>query len=101
MVDDVAGKAGADRVALRWREGQAHRAMTYGELAALTNQIAHVLVDDMGLKPGNRILLRGPNNVMMAASWLASVKAGLVTVATDRKSTRLNSSHYCVSRMSS
>ena len=40
--------------------------MTYGELAALTNRIAHVLVEDMKLVPGNRLLLRGPNNPMMA-----------------------------------
>ena len=56
--------------------------MTYGELAALTNRIAHVLVEDMKLVPGNRLLLRGPNNPMMAAPWLAAIKAGLVTVPT-------------------
>src|SRR5690606_9267916 len=37
---------------------------------------------DTKLVPGNRVLLRGPNNVMMAASWLAVVKAGLVVVPT-------------------
>ncbi len=56
--------------------------MTYRELAALSNRIARVLTEDMGLVPGNRLLLRGPNNPMMAASWLAAVKAGLVTVPT-------------------
>src|SRR5690606_34364163 len=54
----------------------------YAELQALTNRIARVLVEDMKLVPGNRILLRGPNNPMMAASWLAAIKAGLVTVPT-------------------
>ncbi|MBB1214026.1 AMP-binding protein, partial [Klebsiella pneumoniae] len=54
----------------------------YRELAALTNRIARVLVEDMKLVPGNRLLLRGPNNPMMAASWLAAIKAGLVTVPT-------------------
>lgn len=80
LVDDVAARMGADRIALRWHEDGTQRAMSYGELAALTNRIAHVLTEDMKLVPGNRILLRGPNNPMMAASWLASVKAGLVTV---------------------
>jgi 2-aminobenzoate-CoA ligase len=80
LVDDVARRDGDDRIALRWREGDARHAMTYGELAALTNRIARVLTEDMKLVPGNRILLRGPNNPMMAASWLAAVKAGLVTV---------------------
>src|SRR3546814_12217389 len=56
--------------------------MSYRELMALTNRIAHVLVQDMGLQAGNRVLLRGPNNPMMAACWLAAVKAGLVTVPT-------------------
>ena len=68
--------------ALRWSQDGKPAAMTYGELAALTNRIAHVLVEDMKLVPGNRLLLRGPNNPMMAASWLAAIKAGLVTVPT-------------------
>src|SRR5690606_40884696 len=59
-------------VALRWAEDGQRRAMTYRELMGLTNRIARVLVEDMGLVPGNRVLLRGPNNVMMAASWLRS-----------------------------
>src|SRR5256885_10745867 len=70
------------RVALRWRQGADQAAMTYAELQALTNRIAHVLVEDLQLVPGNRLLLRGPNNAMMAASWLAAIKAGLVTVPT-------------------
>src|SRR6185295_10625894 len=40
------------------------------------------LVRDMGLVPGNRVLLRGPNNPMMAASWLAVFKAGGICVGT-------------------
>jgi 2-aminobenzoate-CoA ligase len=35
---------------------------TYAELQAQANRIANVLVDDMGLVPGNRVLLRGANN---------------------------------------
>ena len=35
---------------------------TYGELLERANQVAHVLVDDLGLVPGNRVLLRSPNN---------------------------------------
>lgn len=80
LVDEIAARMGAGRIALRWRENGKHCAMSYGELAALTNRIAHVLTEDMKLVPGNRVLLRGPNNAMMAASWLAAVKAGLVTV---------------------
>ena len=55
---------------------------TYAELLAKANQVAHVLVQDMGLVPGNRVLLRAPNNPMLAACWFGVVKAGGVAVAT-------------------
>ncbi|MBK9116823.1 MAG: AMP-binding protein [Betaproteobacteria bacterium] len=55
---------------------------TYAELLARANRIAHVLVTDMGVVPGNRVLLRGPNTPMMAACWFAVMKAGGVAVAT-------------------
>ncbi|QBS36631.1 benzoate-CoA ligase family protein [Thermaerobacter sp. FW80] len=55
---------------------------TYGELQAKANQIAHVLVEDMGLEPGNRVLLRAPNNPMLVACWFGVIKAGGVVVTT-------------------
>lgn len=83
LVDAHIAKGNGDRIALRWRDDNGEkRTMSYRELAELTNRIAHVLTEDMKLVPGNRLLLRGPNNVMMAASWLAAVKAGLVVVPT-------------------
>src|SRR3954465_9320485 len=42
---------------------------TYAQLQAQANRIAHVLVDELGLVPGNRVLLRGPNSPMLAACW--------------------------------
>lgn len=71
-----------DHIALEWLENNEKKHVTYRELDQISNQIAHVFVEDMGLVSGNRILLRGPNNLMMAASWLAALKAGLVTVPT-------------------
>ncbi|PVX86708.1 AMP-binding protein [Paraburkholderia unamae] len=62
-------------------EGKPH-ATTYAELLALVNRSAHVLVQDMGLRPGNRVLLRGPNTLQMAVAFLASLKAGLVVIPT-------------------
>jgi len=55
---------------------------TYRQLLETANRIAHVLVEDLGLVPGNRVLLRGPNNPMMAACWFAVLKAGGVVVCT-------------------
>ena len=55
---------------------------TYAELAEKVNRIANVLVDDFGLKPGNRVLLRFPNTPMMTAVYFAVLKAGGVVVAT-------------------
>jgi 2-aminobenzoate-CoA ligase len=55
---------------------------TYRDLLAHANRIAHVLVQDMGLVPGNRVLLRAANNPMLAACWFAVIKAGGIAVAT-------------------
>jgi len=55
---------------------------SYGELLARANRIAHVLVDDLGVQPGNRVLLRSGNNPMYAACWFAVMKAGAIAVAT-------------------
>jgi 2-aminobenzoate-CoA ligase len=83
LVDAVVARGQGDRVALRWPTAEGGQgAMTYAELAALTDRVARVLVEDMRLVPGNRVLLRGPNNPMMAASWLGAIKAGMVTVPT-------------------
>src|SRR5215475_13422282 len=55
---------------------------SYEQTAARASQIARVLTDDLGLVPGNRVLLRGPNNPWLAACWLGVLKAGGVAVAT-------------------
>lgn len=58
------------------------RRRTYKELADWTNRIAHALVDDYGVQPGNRVLIRSANNPAMVACWLAATKAGAVVVNT-------------------
>jgi 2-aminobenzoate-CoA ligase len=55
---------------------------TYGEMDALSDRMARVLVEEEGLVPGNRVLLRGPNGAMLFAAWLAVLKAGGVLVTT-------------------
>ena len=58
------------------------RMRTYKELSDWTNRIAHVLVEDYGVKPGNRVMIRSANNPAMVACWLAATKAGAVVVNT-------------------
>jgi 2-aminobenzoate-CoA ligase len=55
---------------------------TYAELLARANRIAHVLTEDLGLVPGNRVLLRAPNSPMHAACWFGVMKAGGIAVGT-------------------
>lgn len=55
---------------------------TYRELLQKVNQCANVLIHEMGLVPGNRVLLRGANHPMIAVAWLAIAKAGLIAVTT-------------------
>ncbi len=58
------------------------RRRTYKELADWTNRLAHALVEDFAVRPGNRILIRSANNPAMVACWLAATKAGAVVVNT-------------------
>jgi len=55
---------------------------SYADLAERVNRIANVLTHDLGVVPGNRVLLRGPNAPMMVAAYFAVIKAGAVVVAT-------------------
>ncbi|MBT2541088.1 AMP-binding protein [Streptomyces sp. ISL-44] len=78
LLDDAVGRWGADRPCLltptdRW---------TYGDLLQRANQVAQVLTEDFGLVPGNRVLLRGPNNPWLVATWFGVLKAGGVAVTT-------------------
>ncbi len=58
------------------------RRRTYKELTDWTNKLARTLVEDLGVKPGNRVLIRSANNPAMVACWLAATKAGAVVVNT-------------------
>jgi 2-aminobenzoate-CoA ligase len=55
---------------------------SYDDLLATSNRIAHALVEDLGIVPGNRVLLRGPNNPWLTACWFGVLKAGAVAVTT-------------------
>ena len=78
LLDRVVERGDGDRTVFVFPGGR----WTYAELQATVNRIAHVLVDDLGLVSGNRVLLRGFNGPMMAACWFAVLKAGGVVVCT-------------------
>ncbi|MFF5128863.1 AMP-binding protein [Streptomyces syringium] len=77
LLDATVARLGADRPAVRDGEGGV---WSYGELTARVNRIAHTLTEDLGVVPGNRVLLRGPTTPWLAACWLAVMKAGAVAV---------------------
>jgi 2-aminobenzoate-CoA ligase len=78
LSDGMVAKGFGDHMAL---VGNGRR-RTYKELADWSNRIAHVLVSELGLKPGQRVLVRSANNPAMVAVWLAVTKAGGVAVNT-------------------
>ena len=78
LTDAMVAKGFGDHTALI---GNGRR-RTYKELTDWTNRLAHVLVEDLGVKPGNRVLIRSANNPAMVACWLAATKAGAVVVNT-------------------
>jgi 2-aminobenzoate-CoA ligase len=78
LLDAALTRGWGARIAIR----AADSIVTYAELLDRANRIASVLVNDLGLKPGNRVLLRSANNPMLAAAWLGVLKAGGIVVAT-------------------
>jgi 2-aminobenzoate-CoA ligase len=78
LTDRMVEKGCGDRVALI---GNGRR-RTYKELADWSNRLAHALVENYGVKPGNRVLIRSGNNPALVAAWLAATKAGAVVVNT-------------------
>ena len=55
---------------------------SYADLLSRVNRIANALVHQLGMIPGNRVLLRAPNTPMMVAAYFAVIKAGGIAVAT-------------------
>jgi 2-aminobenzoate-CoA ligase len=78
LLDNAAAKGFAERPLLR----SSRITLTYADVRDRVDRICRVLTEDLGLVPGNRVLLRGGNTIGLALAWLAVVKAGLVAVAT-------------------
>ena len=79
LVDVTASRVGKGAPALRTPDGTV---WTYGELQSRSDQVAQVLAEDLGVVPGNRVLLRSPNTPWAVAAWLGVLKAGGVVVTT-------------------
>ncbi|SEL74557.1 AMP-binding protein [Streptacidiphilus jiangxiensis] len=71
------GADGPDRPCLRLEDGGV---WSYGELREQTDRIATVLTEELGVVPGNRVLLRGATTPWLVACWLAVMKVGAVAV---------------------
>ena len=78
LTDVMVGKGFGDNTALI---GNGRR-RTYKELTDWTNKLANALVENYGVQPGNRVLIRSANNPAMVACWLAATKVGAVVVNT-------------------
>ena len=78
LTDRMVEKGFGDSIALI---GNGRR-RTYKELSDWSNRLARALVEDFGLRPGERVLIRSANNPAMVACWLAATKAGAVAVNT-------------------
>lgn len=77
LLDRTIERFGADRPAFRSGDGEV---WSYRSLRERVDRIAHVLTSQLGVVPGNRVLLRGPTGPYLAACWLAVMKAGAVAV---------------------
>jgi 2-aminobenzoate-CoA ligase len=82
LLDKMVTAGHGDRPAIHTLIDGRQYSCTYRQLLVRANQIARVLVTDLKLVPGSRVLLRGPNNPMMAACWFGVIKAGCIAVAT-------------------
>ncbi|MFI7742149.1 AMP-binding protein [Kocuria rhizosphaericola] len=79
LIDGAVEAFGPDRPALHTPDGET---WSYGDLQRRADQVAQVLTEDLGVVPGNRVMLRAPNNPWLVASWLGVLKAGAVVVTT-------------------
>lgn len=77
LLEGAIKKVGLDKKAIIGAEGE----RTYGELNLLVKKYAEFL-ESQGVLSGNRVLLRGPNNISIVAWWLAILRMGAVAVTT-------------------
>ena len=77
LLDRTVDKVGREKIALIGAEGQ----ISYGELLIKVKTFAQFLEAE-GVVAGNRVLIRGPNNISVVVYWLAVLRIGAVAVTT-------------------
>ena len=78
LLDDAVKEGYGSKEVVLMNEGS----WSYADLQKDSNQIARVLLEDLNMKPGNRVLLRAPNSYPMFAAWFGVIKAGGIAVST-------------------
>jgi 2-aminobenzoate-CoA ligase len=78
LIDEAVARGWGERTAIVGDQGD----WSYRRLLETSNRLAATLVEDFGLIPGGRVLLRGANSAVLCACWLAILKAGGVAVTT-------------------
>ncbi len=78
LLDRTVANGGGDRPAIHF----GGKTWSYADLLAKANRIARVLVEDHGMVPGERVLLRSGNHPMLIAAWFAVLKAGGIAIST-------------------
>jgi len=78
LIDGAVAEGHGNRIAIYSDAGET----TYEQLQQMSNRLANVLVRELGVVPGNRVLLRGSNCATLCAAWLAVMKAGAIAVTT-------------------
>ena len=77
LLDKTMVRVGREKIAVIATEGS----ISYGALFDQVNAIS-LYLESIGVQPGNRILLRGPNNASIVALWFAVLRVGAVAVTT-------------------
>ena len=78
LLDSAVAEGHGERISVYADGG----AWSYAHLQQQANRIANVLQHELGVVPGNRVLLRAPNSPMLVAAWFAVLKLGAIAVTT-------------------
>lgn len=78
LLDAAVARGLGEKDAVVWDGGR----LAYNGLLARANRIANLLTGPLGLIPGNRVMIHGPNSADTFAIWWGVLRAGGVAVTT-------------------